>query len=449
MKMINSKGAASNVTVFDKEYTKICSFQKTCDYKCINVNKKILDKFDETNLNYDTFNLDNFDDIIKKLLNYLNELYQKKKYYSLNEIIDHIQEYKNINKYIIYNSLKDIIDNKKTILDINKNKGYIICRGDYYIFQPLFNNDESIPMFYRNNILNNKTSIKINIINKIEIPGESSNGSSQEKLDAINVLDNILASYEGFIIPDKNVLNDYDLLNPNDKTLKTVYCEYLLDRLPYKERKIYIEFLLNKPRPSNDISDENIDKHEINIIAYHYFSGNFIYKKKGKRLLFELDGEPDGYFISNESAVVKIKHNDVDMAEKIGKSLEYYRKDGEEYTKIDVVKSDVTLKTYNKWMHSYWSSKLEPISKFIAPPNLGKETCSGNIKKPEIVIFIKDAVAENFLFFSKILQNKDTLNKLSKNKLCILWEIVFRIKDMDSKDIRYFLPFDLLYHKLK
>ena len=456
MKMINSKGVASNVTVFDKEYTKICSFQKTCDYKCINVNKKILDKFDETNLNYDTFNLDNFDDIIKKLLNYLNELYQKKKYYSLNEIIDHIQEYKNINKYIIYNSLKDIIDNKKTILDINKNKGYIICRGDYYIFQPLFNNDESIPMFYRNNILNNKTSININIINKIEIPEESLNNASEEKLDAINVLNNILASYEEFIIPDKNVLNDYDLLNPNDKTLKTVYCEYLLDRLPYKERKIYIEFLLNGPRPANDISDENIDKHEINIIAYHYFSGNFIYKRKGKRVLFELGGEPDGYFISNESEVIKIKFNDVDMAEKIGKTIKYYRKDEDGFTEIDVVNSDETLETRKKWMHSYWAKDdrpkslalLKPIAKWIEDPKKGVEVCSGSIRKPDIVGIILDSLDGNQVF-DKIVQDKDKLNSVSKHNLCKLLEILFRIKGINIKGTGYFIPFDLLYHKLK
>ena len=45
----------------------------------------------------------NFNDISKKVLNYLNELFQKKNYYSLNDIIEHIQYYKNINKYIIYN----------------------------------------------------------------------------------------------------------------------------------------------------------------------------------------------------------------------------------------------------------------------------------------------------------------------------------------------------------
>ena len=41
------------------------------------------------------------------------------------------------------------------------------------------------------------------------------------------------------------------------------------------------------------------------------------------------------------------------------------------------------------------------------------------------------------------------LNKNSQNDLCKLLEIIFRIKDKYSKDFRYFVPFDILYHKLK
>jgi len=452
MKILNSKGKESTEEVYDKKYTKICSFQNTCDYECINVDTKYLDNLDETDLNYDTFNLDNFDDMIKIILNYISELFQKKNYFPLNEIIEHIQYYKNINKFIIYNSLKDIIDNKKTIFDINKNKGYIISRGDYYIFQPLFNNDESIPMFYRNTMLKNKTSINIKGITSVVV--EESSNSGPVESDAQNVLDELFKDYEEFIKPyypkgkDKeviNVLNDYDLLEPNDKKFKTIYCGYLLDKLPYNKRKVYIEFLLNNGKPSNDISDENMDKDEINTIAYHYFSHNFIYKKGIKKVLFEFKGEPAGYFISVESIVVKIKHNDVDMAEKIGKSLEYYRKDGEEYTKIDIIKSDVVLKTYKTWMHSYWDVKLKPAAKFIQEPGLGKQPAS--IKKQELTGFIIDNLDDNI--FPKIPQNKDILNKKSIKDLFILLEIMFRIKDIDSKDIRYFLPFDLIYHKLK
>ena len=195
-------------------------------------------------------------------------------------------------------------------------------------------------------------------------------------------------------------------------------------------------------------------KEEINTIAYYYFSHNFIYKKGGKRVLFTFEGEPDGYFISNESLVAKGKPKNTEIiAEEIRKSLEYYRKDGVEYTKIDIIKSDVMLKTYKTWMHSYWDAKLNPVCKFIKEPVLVKVLTSA--KKSELIDFIIDNLDDNILF-SEILQNRDILGKKPQSieDLFILLEIVFRIKDIDSKgidskDIRYFLPFDLLYHKLK
>ena len=91
------------------------------------MNKKELDNLNEDLLNYDTFDLNNFNDITNKIVNYVSELFQKKNYYSLDDIVEHIQYHKNMNKYIIYNSLKNIIDYKKTIYDKNKNMGYIIC----------------------------------------------------------------------------------------------------------------------------------------------------------------------------------------------------------------------------------------------------------------------------------------------------------------------------------
>ena len=448
IKMLNSKGKTNIIEVYDKEYTKICSFQNTCNYKCINVDKKLLDNLDENNLNYDTFDLDNFNDISKKIQNYLNELFEKKNYYSLNDIIEHIQYYKNINKYIIYNSLKDIIDNKRTIYNINKNKGYIICRDDYYIFQPLFNNDESIPMFYRNNILNNKNSINIGQIN-IDISEVSVTESSEEELNANDILNELLSGYNNLIKSDKNILNDYDLLKPDDKIFKTIYCEYLLDKLPYEERKKYIEFLLTDAILSKDISDENITKNEINRIAYDYFSNNFIYEKDSKRVLFELNLVPIGYFISNETIVSKIKTKKMEnIVEEIKKSLEFYKKTDKIFSKLDVIKSDVKMNTSKKWIHSYWNSKRESVVKLVEDPNLGKEANSANVLKIELANFIIDNINGDILFI-KLLQNKDILINLSKNNLCKLLEIVFRLKNKLSKDQTYFISFDLLYHKLK
>ena len=136
------------------------------------------------------------------------------------------------------------------------------------------------------------------------------------------------------------------------------------------------------------------------------------------------------------------------IVEEINKSLEFYKKTDKVFSKIDVIKSDVKLNTYKKWIHSYWDVKKEPVIKIIEEPNLGKIANAANVLKVELANFITDNINEDILFI-KLLQNKDILSNLSKNNLCKLLEIVFRLKNKFSKDQTYFIPFDLLYYKLK
>ena len=117
---------------------------KSCNYYCNGVDETLLDKLDEYTLNYDTFDVNNFTDVTQNITKYINELFKNKNYFSLDDIVEHIQYHKKINKYIIYNSIKDIIDNKITIYNKNKIKD-IICRNDTYIFHSLLNNYDSIP----------------------------------------------------------------------------------------------------------------------------------------------------------------------------------------------------------------------------------------------------------------------------------------------------------------
>ena len=132
----------------------------------------------------------------------------------------------------------------------------------------------------------------------------------------------------------------------------------------------------------------------------------------------------------------------------IKKSLEFYKKTDKIFSKLDVIKSDVKINTSKKWIHSYWNSKRNPVVKLVEDPNLGKEANSANVLKIDLANFIIDNINGDILFI-KLLQNKDILSNLSKNNLCKLLEIVFRLKNKMSKDQIYFISFDLLYYKLK
>ena len=460
-----SKGKDLLVEVYDKPNTKVCSFQSKCDYICVNINKKEKDKLDELTddtLNYDTFDMKYFNDITKKITNYINELFEKKNYYSLEDIVDHIQYYKNINKYIIYKSIKNIIDHKETVYDKNKNKGYIICRGDYYIYQPLFNNDESIPIYYRSTTVNNKNKFNIEDID-IDYPEEIED--SDEDTNDIDIIKKYLISKYEDLIRDGTkpalpggVLGTFGFLRKGDILFKKIYCEYLLDRLAYDDRSKYIRYLLNK-----NIKDISIEEGELfrgksmkefEKIAYDYFSNNFIYKNDKKRELFKSGGNPAGYFIINENELVKkikgMKQKD-EIAQEMGKCVEYYRKVDDDFKIIDTVNSDKKFETGKYWVHTYWNNSKEPVLKIVEEPYLGgrgaREASSGATSKDQLIKYLKNNIKDEIL---TELNNKiGLLSKYGKKELCKLIEIVFRLKDKISSDMKYFINFDLLYHKLK
>ena len=445
VKIKTSKRNDIKVEIYDKPYTKICSFQNECDYKCINVDKKVLDKLNEDTLNYDTYNNKYFNDIDKKIINYINELFQKKNYYSLDEIIEHIQYHKDINKFIIYNSIKNIIDYKETIYDINKNKGYIISRGNYYIFQPLFNNDESIPMFYRSTKVNTKNSININNIN-IEYPEEHSENTIIPESDVKKIIKELFVDYSKFKKDTGNILGNLYLFN---NKYKKIYCEYLLDKLSYNDRNIYIRYLLENDLKNIQIKNGELTEKEFHKIAYNYLSNQFIYNEGNKRILFKSKGEPIGYFIMNENKVIKqtkkLKKKE-EIVRELGKSIEYYKKNEDNtYSMIEPIKGDLIINTSKTWTHSYWNNSNKSIIKIVIGDNLGKEVDSSNVSKEDLIGYIKNNIKEKE--FNKL--NISILSKYSKKNLCKTLEIIFRIKNFINEDINYFVKFDLLYHKLK
>ena len=445
VKIISSKGVSESLTVYDKPNTKICSFQDKCSYNCINVNSKELNNLKEKELNYDTFDSKHFVDITKKIVNYINELFSKKNYYSLKEILEHIQYHKDINKYIIYNSIKDILDHKEIIYDINKNKGYVINRGDYYIFQPLFNNDESVPMFYRSTLVNKQNSVNINNI-KINYPEEIEYESDESDSNIENITDKLKEDYNNFISDKKKKLSVFNLIKTDIK-YKTIYCHYLLDKLTYEIRNIFIRYLLENDFKDIKLKEGKLTEEEILKISYDYFSNQFIYSKDHKYELFS-SGKPLGYFILNEHNVKKqtkkIKKK-IDIARELGKCIEYYIKSSSGYITSDIIKGNLNINTGKYWVHSYWNKKA--IIKLIIEPNLGKEGNSGNVSKTELIDYLKINIEEDI--FNKLRKDIILLSEYTKDELCELIDIIFRIKTMLNKDISYYVKFDLLYHKLK
>ena len=112
--------------VHDKNYSKVCSFSRTCNYSCgiESINKK--------DINYDTFTFENSKTLFQTIHRILKELFELNNYYTLYEIEKIIMELIDTNQYIIYHALNDMIENKITIWNKYNISGYLINKDDYW-----------------------------------------------------------------------------------------------------------------------------------------------------------------------------------------------------------------------------------------------------------------------------------------------------------------------------
>ena len=148
IKQVNSNGQVIEVNIGDQPYSSICDYQKNCDYKC-NWEPNPRKNYP---VNNDTYNIRFAYNDIQKCKKIIKELFKISVVYDLSSIENLVlKKYPNMNKLFIYCGIEELVDNKNEIVTNQYSiKGYIIYRGDYYVFQPFDIDREEIPLIYRN-----------------------------------------------------------------------------------------------------------------------------------------------------------------------------------------------------------------------------------------------------------------------------------------------------------
>jgi len=160
-----------SIDLSDKSYSKVCSYSKECDY-----NKKLPELSDcsdkdkteckgpgctysdslescEYKLNDDTFIEQYSSTVIHIIKKKITLLYKTSYVYDIYSILGLLDEYGFYQEKMIYLAMTEMIIHKFTVYDKYGNSGYLINRGIYYIFQPSLLGDESIPLYYRMNLI--------------------------------------------------------------------------------------------------------------------------------------------------------------------------------------------------------------------------------------------------------------------------------------------------------
>ena len=123
----------------DLYYSKFTANSAECDYQTCEL--QCMYKPESKEIDYSTYNINiqEFEKYaINKVKNLINDYFKVYFIWKLNDIIDKIKTYDDtISIQVIYTALHDIVSNKVILKDMYDRDGYIIIKGDYYIFNPM------------------------------------------------------------------------------------------------------------------------------------------------------------------------------------------------------------------------------------------------------------------------------------------------------------------------
>jgi superfamily II DNA or RNA helicase len=87
--------------------------------------------------------------LINKVEKIIIKLFTRKIIYTLKTLMYYIKNEITCEDSIIYLALDNLLTNKTVIKDIHEREGYLINKGIFYIFQPTYLIDKTIPLYYR------------------------------------------------------------------------------------------------------------------------------------------------------------------------------------------------------------------------------------------------------------------------------------------------------------
>ena len=283
IKMISASGEKIKYKFGFEPFSADCDYKKECSYKCISsVKANIIP--DES-----TFTLNFAENYIKIIMKDIKNLYRYNIYYTVEQIKNSID--KSFDDLYIYIALDKLLKNKNNIIfDKYGREGYLIYRGDYYIFQPKEIRYLDIPTYYRHTPLEYKVE-QFSLLDYVSNKNNKSTIINNKKISKtiFEMYDNITSKYNDFL---KYFSKD---------VIDIIIYEYLIDRMDQSEIiTLFNNALKNKDKNykiiNNIISDQSIKRNKQTLIKIY----DTFYKIINNRVLkttFKIDTDNTNYNI--------------------------------------------------------------------------------------------------------------------------------------------------------
>ena len=357
VKQITSSGEVLNVPIADRPFSSICDYKDDCKYTCNWIpNPRV-----KYPVNTDTYNLRFASSDILLIKKYIKNMYRDNIVYHLKLIEDNIQnKFKDIDKLFIYSALEEIVDNKNEIIyDKFGRKGYIIYRGDYYIFQPFDLERDELPLIYRMY----PSDIKPNYVDLEGIELNYKNEDTKNNENTVNkdkIYDNVLKTINSI---HEEHIEISKLDGGNIKKYNQSVIGLVLDRLNTPNLIHFISYILNNYLQKIKIKylDDIIDYLNNSNKLINYYADILYDKSKFKENFYV------GFIIHNQYYIIDSINKEQNIKTINFKKIKYVLCSKELFKKIksyrDLVKKPISKK-YNKIYALIEYNKKKDIKKF-------------------------------------------------------------------------------------
>jgi hypothetical protein len=432
VKQITSSGEVLNIPISDKPFSSLCDYKEECKYTCNWVpNPRI-----KYPINMDTYNLRFASIDIELIKKYIKNMFRENIVFHLKLIEENINnKMNNIDKLFIYSALEDLVNNKNEIIyDKFGRKGYIIYRGDYYIFQPFDLERDELPIIYRMY----PSDIKPTHVDLEGIAVDYKNDNVQKienKIDENKLIETIF----------KNINNIYDthieISKLDGGSIKNYIYSVIglvLDKYNSNSLIIFYSYILTNYLQKNKIEylDNIIEYLNLNNKLINYYADIIYDKNKIKNNIFV------GFIVNNDYYVIDSINKEKDIKNINYKNLKYVLCSKELLLKIksyrDIIKKTVINK-YNKIYCTLEYDKKLDIKKFkIVDKSIEEEIFTKEKQKSKRSI-ITGRICSTFqapklLEIRKKIGMYDLIGKKGIDYICKNLELYFRYKNLMDKN---------------
>ena len=419
--------------VGDKSHTVSCDYMETCNFKCKPF-KQLTDNDIKLDTYEESFIVINTDKIIQRI----KELFKEHHFYKKDKLISEINVLKNYPLIQINYALSTLINDKNEyIVDKYDRIGHLVNIDQYYLFQPIELNDNTVSVFERNRPIdfkNKEITVPIKLVDtpiKIQVSKKedkhiTSKKSQKSQMEEISILKNINVNYNN--ATNTNISNIkrgeddwylYAAYLKNDNYFKDNYNisdeEYIdfilhhnLESLLFDETKDLLNYLYNK--------EERTDL-EKNIKAYY---DSRIMKSKGVTgIILAKDNKPVLLIYDNNIWKRALNEDYTDLASELKKRV------------IDINNMNTYVGFIGNFKNEYNIFKV----KNMTDKRSKGARCDQSGKSDAIKLL-------NSILNESKYTNENTKGR-NKTEFCIIQEMVLRFFDKNSKNgKRWFLKID-------